>query len=1053
MKKLLLISLAAIALLSCNKFEQVEAIKVDSETSLSVPIEAENVLSSEETKAYLEDNGSSWSYLWEDGDAIEYYQLRRGQIVNQGQAIVDKRPGTTNVVYPASDFRVGDAIYSYIGAAAMDNSNPRQMYLEIPDTQISSWDPETFVYSEDFSFTIGNVSVAKLKSYDVNGTQNAVGITPKSGKVEFKINGFKRGTEYACSGNASNLQIDVYGNAKCDISFAPFTGAAGGTSYSVTSTAEIYVQGHPEQKATIQVTAKATVTKEKKMGSRVMTPGKVTISYTKGNTTGLSLLLEHEITGDVKPYYVRDCMPCVSRQYSITSQVLAYPTEIANNITFHMLGSAVQWKVYTLDEAIGAGEVLCGVLFDADKPCAGTGEYNIVAGSLELENLTSSSIMAYDEEELIIPYKDSDNDYVSLYMVLAPGTYSADVAFVTDQHVYVYHMTDQTFSRAIKKSMSVNLASSTATVYTVDEYFAEDPDEPVEPDPFYYYELVTEEPASWDGTYLIVNSDDTKAFNPVEGKTGNAVDVLVEDGIIISDGIVDQYAITVTDAGEVHPASPEGLEEYDFQNVGGQYMMWSQGQLFLEDTIQHSNSSGTYTYHHTLKYDNGVQVMSAQINASTTNCYYMTYGSSVFSYVKDASANRVHLYKYVYGVPGEYSEDPGTDDPGTDNPGTEEPGTEEPDPEDPVIDDPEPQQPTLTEVNQGSFELVNSYMRSFISDAETQYTDANRKTVSLVTEANRTKYGFGGNGDLYQSGTNVKANDKPLPVTLTLDSALNGSNVSVAVYNDSAKTSYETTVSGTVSNSKFEIFNLIPGRTYYYTVTKNSEDVAIGYFQTTGTRRIIKVSDLVYADNANNCRDLGGLPTTDGKHIKYGKIFRGTNIDGTTAAEQAILTGYLNIGLDVDLRGASSDKTRNIARQKITSIAYDSQKYSGASDLLVGSKVKNTFTAIFDAVASGKACYIHCFAGADRTGYICSLIAALCGVSSKEITIDYELTSFSCVDLRDRSGKVKNEAFAKDYPTLEGYTGSTLKEKAENLLMSYGITRAQITAFQNAMVE
>lgn len=181
-------------------------------------------------------------------------------------------------------------------------------------------------------------------------------------------------------------------------------------------------------------------------------------------------------------------------------------------------------------------------------------------------------------------------------------------------------------------------------------------------------------------------------------------------------------------------------------------------------------------------------------------------------------------------------------------------------------------QPSLTEVNQGSFELVNSYMRSFITDAEAQYTDANRTSVSLVSESNRTKYGF------------------------------------------------------------------------------------------------------------------GGLPTTDGHHIKYGKVFRGTNIDGITADEQAIMTGYLNIGLDVDLRGASSEKTRNIARQKITSIAYDSQKYSGASDLLVGSKVKN-------------------------------------------------------------------EAFAKDYPTLENYTGSTLKEKAENLLVSYGLDIDDIHAFQNAMIE
>lgn len=365
----------------------------------------------------------------------------------------------------------------------------------------------------------------------------------------------------------------------------------------------------------------------------------------------------------------------------------------------------------------------------------------------------------------------------------------------------------------------------------------------------------------------------------------------------------------------------------------------------------------------------------------------------------------------------------------------------------------DPEDPMLTPVDQGTFELVNDYMRSFLADAEEQYTDENRMSVTLVKSTNRTKYGFGGNGDLYQSGTNVKANDKPLPVTLSLDSELNGNTVSITIFNDSAKTDVETTVSGTVSDSKFEIYNLIPERKYYYTVTAGGEDVEIGFFETTGSRRIIKVSDLVYADNANNCRDLGGIPTIDGHQIKFGKIYRGTNIDATTAEEQAILTGYLNIGLDVDLRAATHEKTRNIAKQVITSIGYDSQKYSGGSDLLVGSKVAATFTNIFNTVASGKACYIHCFAGADRTGYICAIIEALCGVSNKEITIDYELTSFSCVDLRDRSGKAKNEAFIADYPTLENFTGSTMKEKAENLLVSYGMDIDDIHAFQNAMVE
>lgn len=645
MKKLLLISLAAMALLSCNKLEQEEAINVDSETSLSIPIEMEKIMGSEETKAYLEDNGSSWSYVWEDGNAIEFYQLRRGSLINQGQAIVDKRPNTTNVVYPSSDFRAGDIVCSYIGAAQMDNSNPRQMYLEIPDTQISSRNPETFVYSEDFSFTIENVNLTKLAGYDVNGTQNAVGITPKKGKVEFKINGFKRGTEYGCSGNASNLQIDVYGNAKCDVNFAPFTGEENGTSYSVTSTIELFVLDHPEEKATLQVTAKASVTKEKKIGNRVLNAGKVTISYSKGNSSSLNLLLEHEITGDDKPYYVRDCMPCVSRQFSITSQLLNYPTEIANNITFHMLGSAVQWKVYSTDENIAAGEILSGVIFNANKPCAGVGEYDIITGSLELENLTSSSILAYDEEELVIPYKESANDYVPMYMVLAPGTYSAEVAFITDQHVYVYNMTDQTFSRAVKKNISVNLASTTATVYTLDEYFGEDP-EPQEPSAYYVKLDSAPEGNNWNGTYLVVNAEGTMAFAPFnddENSANHAVEVNAVNGMIASDGIIDKYAITVSGGIDKH-GNNTSLKAYDVFNTTGNFVFYSQGQIRIQDNLNNIGDNNTqYSYRHTLMYNNGVQMMSSGIT-NGQNKYYMKYENGSFTYGRDETSNRVELY-------------------------------------------------------------------------------------------------------------------------------------------------------------------------------------------------------------------------------------------------------------------------------------------------------------------------------------------------------------------------------------------------------------------------
>ena len=82
------------------------------------------------------------------------------------------------------------------------------------------------------------------------------------------------------------------------------------------------------------------------------------------------------------------------------------------------------------------------------------------------------------------------------------------------------------------------------------------------------------------------------------------------------------------------------------------------------------------------------------------------------------------------------------------------------------------------------------------------------------------------------------------------------------------------------------------------------------------------------------------------------------------------------------------------------------------------------------------------------------MLEAVLGVSEKDCSIDYELTSFSCVHTRDRDFQVKGDAaMATCYPYLKGLSGSTFQDKAITYLKSAGITDAQIAAFQNAMLE
>lgn len=82
---------------------------------------------------------------------------------------------------------------------------------------------------------------------------------------------------------------------------------------------------------------------------------------------------------------------------------------------------------------------------------------------------TESFVSAFDEEGKII--RNGKDNYVSLYMVVAPGDYSADVNFITTEHVYTFHMASKTFSRAVKKALNCNVSLTSCDCVSFNEFF------------------------------------------------------------------------------------------------------------------------------------------------------------------------------------------------------------------------------------------------------------------------------------------------------------------------------------------------------------------------------------------------------------------------------------------------------------------------------------------------------------------------------------------------------------------------------------------------------
>ena len=300
---------------------------------------------------------------------------------------------------------------------------------------------------------------------------------------------------------------------------------------------------------------------------------------------------------------------------------------------------------------------------------------------------------------------------------------------------------------------------------------------------------------------------------------------------------------------------------------------------------------------------------------------------------------------------------------------------------------------------------------------------------------------------------------KPVPVSWSNPTSGNGSKV-VYIYNDAAMTSEELSVSVSSSSAtSADVYNLIPGRTYYYKVTNNGNTLSTGQFNTTGRRRMIKVGDSRYGQSyANNCRDLGGQVATNGKKIKFGILYRGSNMDSLTDTEKAkearnCLLKYMKIELDVDLRESTGRNPLGITVSDMT--------YNSMNDLTNRNKMGNTLRDIFNAVHSGKHAYIHCAVGADRTGFVCMVLEGLLGIPQNMCDVDYELTSFAgAVGTRARtaswssnnyyySGSGKGVTYINDnYPS-----GATFQDRVILFAQDMGVTHGEIVQFQNDMLE
>ena len=245
------------------------------------------------------------------------------------------------------------------------------------------------------------------------------------------------------------------------------------------------------------------------------------------------------------------------------------------------------------------------------------------------------------------------------------------------------------------------------------------------------------------------------------------------------------------------------------------------------------------------------------------------------------------------------------------------------------------------------------------------------------------------------------------------------------------------------SQTVYEFKHLFVNSDYYFRVTAyttSGEKVSTGYFKTANTPRILTI------DGIANVRDIGNWRTDSGKRIRQGLLYRGTEMDGAVetnyhTTNEGMMDMLTNLGIktDMDLRG-KTDTTKDALGSRVNHKYYNMVMYGE----IFTESGKEVTRAVFTELANADnyPIYLHCTYGRDRTGTVCYLLEAILGVSQGDCLKEYGL-----------SNTAPQEILSLQNLLISEFPGNSLKEKAENYLISCGINEYQIESIRKIFLE
>ena len=247
----------------------------------------------------------------------------------------------------------------------------------------------------------------------------------------------------------------------------------------------------------------------------------------------------------------------------------------------------------------------------------------------------------------------------------------------------------------------------------------------------------------------------------------------------------------------------------------------------------------------------------------------------------------------------------------------------------------------------------------------------------------------------------------------------------------------------------------------------------------------------------NNFRELGGYLADEGKHVKWGQIYRGIPTGKLTGEADRRLLDSLGLRLILDLRSSGEAKKEpdyvpdgarlvqicGLCAEDGAEIAFapgDIEKLMQTAEegesisqrlyrrMLTGNKA---FKELFRALEAGETPILfHCSAGKDRTGVAAMLILLALGASDEVICADFEQTN-ACrkaeIDAvlaehaaeiaADPACRMRYYAMAGVDPAAAPFVLDTIRREfgsAENYLETeYGLTPARLMRLRRMYLE